>query len=110
MHLPVSEPRHFRPAEKRATALTSNTPYRQARRGALIGAPIGLAAGAALYGGIGYLLAGSVGLYAGIGVAIAFAAAGLIICLRFLRQLLDLEQAPAPTWLCQDRDYDDIPF
>lgn len=56
-------------------------------RGVLLGAPIGYAAGLAIYGGIGYLVAGQTGLAVGCVIATGFAAAGLIICLRFVRRI-----------------------
>lgn len=56
-------------------------------RGVLLGAPIGYAIGLAIYGGIGYLVAGIPGLAVGAVIATAFAVAGLVICLRFVRSI-----------------------
>lgn len=58
---------------------------RPLRRGILLGAPIGALSGAALYGSIGRLLAGTPGLCAGLALATAFTAIGLHLCLRFAR-------------------------
>lgn len=56
-------------------------------RGVLMGAPLGYTIGLAVYGGIGYLVAGISGLAIGTVIATAFAVAGLILCLRFVRAI-----------------------
>lgn len=56
-------------------------------RGVLLGAPIGWLTGLALYGGIGYLVAGISGLAVGCIIATGFAVTGLLICLRFVRSI-----------------------
>jgi hypothetical protein len=61
------------------------------QRGVLLGAPIGYAIGLAVYGGIGYLVAGQTGLAIGAVIATAFAAAGLVICLRFVQAIATTE-------------------
>lgn len=62
-------------------------------RGVLLGAPLGYATGLLLYGGIGWLVAGSTGLWVGCGIATAFALAGLYLCLRFVARL-NLDEVP----------------
>jgi hypothetical protein len=57
------------------------------RRGVLLGAPVGYLTGLALYGGIGYWLAGTTGLWVGCAVATAFAVAGLRLCLRYVEAI-----------------------
>jgi hypothetical protein len=57
------------------------------RRGVLLGAPLGYLTGLALYGGIGYLVAGQTGLWVGGIIATGFAVAGLAICLRYVEAL-----------------------
>jgi hypothetical protein len=52
------------------------------RRGIFMGVPVGYATGLALYGGIGYWIAGSTGLLVGCAIATSFAAIGLHLCLR----------------------------
>jgi hypothetical protein len=57
------------------------------RRGILMGAPVGYATGLALYGGIGYWMAGSTGLLVGCAIATFFAAIGLHLCLRYVETI-----------------------
>ena len=54
------------------------------RKGIFIGAPVGYATGIALYGGLGYWIAGSTGFFVGLAIATVFAVAGLTICLRLV--------------------------
>jgi hypothetical protein len=61
------------------------------QRGVLLGAPLGYLIGLAVYGGIGYLVAGQTGLAVGAVIATAFAVAGLVICLRFVRAFTTTE-------------------
>ena len=56
-----------------------------------MGAPLGYLIGLSVYGGIGYLVAGISGLAVGAVIATAFAAAGLILCLRFVEALTSEE-------------------
>jgi len=57
------------------------------RRGVLLGAPIGYATGLALYGGIGYWLAGTTGLWFGCAISTAFAVVGLRLYLRYVEAI-----------------------
>lgn len=60
-------------------------------RGILLGAPLGYLVGLAVYGGIGYWIAGQAGLVVGTAIATAFAVAGLTLCLRFVCQQFPLD-------------------
>jgi hypothetical protein len=55
------------------------------RKGVLAGAPLGYVLGLFTYGGIGYLVAGATGLWAGVALATVFAAIGLRLTLRYVR-------------------------
>lgn len=58
----------------------------------LLGAPIGLALGCLMYGGIGYRVAGTTGLYVGIALAVVFAIAGAAVGWHYLQAFKALEQ------------------
>lgn len=60
-------------------------------RGILLGAPFGHLVGIAVYGGIGYWIAGQAGLIVCSAIATAFAVAGLTLCLRFVHQQFPLD-------------------
>jgi len=52
------------------------------------GFPLGFGLGVAVYGGIGWLVAGQTGFAIGAAIAAGFAIAGLIVTLRFRRSLI----------------------
>ena len=58
----------------------------------LLGVPVGLALGCLMYGGIGYQVAGTTGLYVGIALAVVFAIAGATVGWRYLQAFKALEQ------------------
>ena len=58
----------------------------------LFGAPVGLTLGCLMYGGIGYRVAGTTGLYVGIALAVVFAIAGATVGWRYLQAFKTLEQ------------------
>lgn len=61
-------------------------------RAFLLGAPLGLATGCLLYGGLGFWIAGTTGLYVGLVIAAIFAIAGGIVGWRYLQALHRMEQ------------------
>lgn len=72
----------------------------------LLGAPVGLALGCLMYGGIGYRIAGTTGLYIGLALAVVFAIAGAAVGWRYLQAFRALEQQE----LAFLQPTDDYPF